>query len=72
MNLVNTYCFDNLKKQNINDNKNEKKIKKISERKLRKMKHTHICKKLMSNMYKQFVTITVLIIEFGIYSTKTS
>ena len=63
MNLVNGYCFDN--------SKNKKKSK-TSERKSRKIKHTDICKKLMSNMHKQFETITVLIIEFGICCTKTS
>ena len=58
MNLVNRYCFDNIQKI-MN--------KKTSERKSRKIKHIYVCKKLMSFMYKQFVTITVLI-EFGIYS----
>ena len=68
MNLVNRYYFENSKKKALIIIKN----KKISEKKSRKIKHTHICKKLLSNMYKQFATITVLIIGFGIYCTKIS
>ena len=69
MNLVNRYCFGNSKKTLITIK--NKKNKEVSERKSRKIKHTHTCKNLMSSMHKQFVTITVLI-DCGIYCTKTS